>query len=614
MRTPTRIGTVESVTGASVTASLTPDVLTGLSYVEGEAYRVGQVGSFVRIPRGNTDLYGIVTQAGVASAPASEIGADGRKWITVELVGEALPGGRLSRGVAGHPTMGDQVHLVIEEDLSIIYGARHHAQISVGHVSGSRSIPALIDVDKLVTRHSAVLGATGSGKSTTVAGLLLQLTEPARFPSARILLIDAHGEYASAFRGLAKVYRVNADPKREERPLHLPYWALSFEEFAKTALGDLREDVLGWVQEWVTARKRKAAKAGFAGGLPEEFVTADTPLPFSVHELWMDMHIQVHATYPKGAEQTPENMAFQRDAEGKIIQPGDAAAVVPPRFMPNDGAKFVLSKFPFPMTKPAEALATRLRDPRLDFLFRPGPWLPDPKGLPSEDLDSLLAAWLGGRAVDGQPEPPLSILDVSGFPSNITADLVGALLRILYDSLFWARNMSEGGRERPLLIVLEEAHSFLKTGNSPAAGAMQRIVKEGRKYGIGAMIVSQRPSEIDQTILSQCGTTFALRMGNQHDRGHVMGALSDSLRVFADLLPSLRTGEALIIGEAVGLPTRAMIRPPPVGRRPDSQDPVLVGAGTAEIPPVPGGWDRSQEPADYALVVRAWRRYDPKVT
>ena len=135
----------------------------------------------------------------------------------------------------------------------------------------------------------------------------------------------------------------------------------------------------------------------------------------------------------------------------------------------------------------------------------------------------MLKLWIGGN-------DPITILDLSGVPVSVLMDLVGVLIRLLFDALFWSRFLPEGGRMRPLLFVLEEAHVYLNTGNkSVAALAARRIVKEGRKYGLGAMIVSQRPSEIDPTILSQCGTLFAMRLANSSDRSQVTGTVSDNL-------------------------------------------------------------------------------------
>jgi DNA helicase HerA-like ATPase len=159
---------------------------------------------------------------------------------------------------------------------------------------------------------------------------------------------------------------------------------------------------------------------------------------------------------------------------------------------------------------------------------------------------------------------------------------------------------------------MEEAHSYLSDPKSVAAVAAKRIVKEGRKYGIGAMIVSQRPAEIDQTILSQCGTFIALRMGNTLDRNHIAAATSDGLRGMVDLLPTLRVGEAIIVGEAVHLPTRTTIHAPPEDRRPNSDDPRLVEIEFAPGESGPGGWDRALEQSKYSDLVLAWRRQDPR--
>ncbi len=255
------------------------------------------------------------------------------------------------------------------------------------------------------------------------------------------------------------------------------------------------------------------------------------------------------------------------------------------------------------------SLAAKLRDRRLDFLFNPAQWRPEIDGETEKDLDELLQGWIGG-------ERPITILDLSGIPSTILNELIGAMLRVLYDAVFWARNLPEGGRERPLLLVLEEAHAYLsKEHVGPAAIAVKRIAKEGRKYGVGMMIVSQRPSEIDSTILSQCGTLFAMRLSNDADRSHVTSAASDNLKGLFDMLPVLRTGEAIIVGEAVNLPVRTLITPPPINRRPDSTDPrVVVRKVTDQGEDAfegPAGWGQSREDSDYGAMVRQWRKQSP---
>lgn len=192
--------------------------------------------------------------------------------------------------------------------------------------------------------------------------------------------------------------------------------------------------------------------------------------------------------------------------------------------------------------------------------------------------------------------------------------MIGALVRVLYDAVFWARNLPEGGRERPLLFVLEEAHVYLNSGHSSFASTIvKRIAKEGRKYGVGMMIVSQRPSEIDSTILSQCGTIFAMRLANDIDRGHVTSSAADHLKGLFDMLPVLRTGEAVIVGESVNLPIRALIDAPPKHRRPDSADPRVVTRGSlADGFEGPGGWNQKRDqPQNYGAVAKQWRQQNP---
>jgi hypothetical protein len=198
-------------------------------------------------------------------------------------------------------------------------------------------------------------------------------------------------------------------------------------------------------------------------------------------------------------------------------------------------------------------------------------------------------------------------------PTGIVDDMVGAILRILYDAVFWGRMKQEGGRQRPLLLVLEEAHVYLNAqSKSRAATAARRIAKEGRKYGVGLMLVSQRPSEVDSTILSQCGTVVALRLTNDSDRGQVTSCASDNLKGLFSMLPVLRTGEALIVGEAVNMPIRAIIDRPPAGRRPDSDDPVVVVPMGADGKRVrSGGWTEPVVDESYGPLVEAWRRQDP---
>lgn len=610
---PTYLGTVEDVQGATIRVVLDERTVSGLTFIHGRGYRIGQVGSFIRIPLGFTDLFGIVSQVGASAVPESLAATQphGNRWMTVQLVGEGLQGGDFRRGLSQHPTVSDTVHLLTEDDLAKIYGPQDRPNlVKVGHLASAESIPALVDVDRLVTRHSAVVGNTGAGKSTTVAGLLASLSDKELFPSARILILDIHGEYGKALDDRATVFRVNPNSKRRERPLFIPYWAMTFEELLPLVLGLMSDGERGaegaLIMEKITALKAAGLRNSPRKGVSEETLTVDSPVPFSIHRLWFDLYKLAFGTHkaPRDA-QTDETLAYELGEDGTPVQQGDAIKVIPPKFLPSlatgpKEAQITQSAFPI-SRRLVDRLASRIRDPRFDFLFRPGPWTPDAEqGKVESDLDQLLEDWVGG-------EQPITILDLSGIPVSVLTDLVGILLRVIYDALFWGRNLSEGGRERPLLLVLEEAHAYLSQGDKgAAASAVRRIVKEGRKYGIGAMIVSQRPSEIDTTILSQCGTIFAMRLANSTDRSHVKGAVTDNLEGLFDMLPILRTGEAIIVGEAVHLPVRTLIDPPAANRRPDSSDPLIYNESGE------GGWDRQRAKSDYRELVAVWRKQMPR--
>lgn len=600
---PTRLGTVQDVSGSSVSVALDVDTASGLSFIDGHGYRIGQVGSFVRIPIGYVELYGVVSEVGAGAVPerVQTLEPYGHRWMTIQLVGETARGRPFERGLSQHPTIGDTVHLLAERDLERLYGSQSAPEcLRVGRLANAESIPALVNVDKLVTRHSAVVGSTGSGKSSTVARLLHTIVEANRFPSARVLVFDLHGEYAGALGDQAQVFSVNASGRTGVAPLQVPYWAMSFSELLPLIMGTVGDREQAAIQDKIVELKTRALETWPRPGVTARGLTVDSPVPFSIHELWFDLHRLVCATHSEPASgQSRATEALETNEHGQTIEPGDALEVVAPIYQAQRGGQIYLSGSALNLRKPLDALATRLRDPRLAFLFSPGQWSVGIGGAITADLDELLRQWIGGPK-------PISIFDLSGVPSSIVETLLGVLMRIIYDALFWGRRLSEGGRERPILIVLEEAHGYLGRGSTGlAAETARRIVREGRKYGVGAMVVSQRPSEIDSTVLSQCGTLFALRLGNAQDRGHVVGAVSDNFGGFLDALPVLRTGEAIVVGEAVHLPMRMLVEPLPDGKRPESDDPRVYDVKG------PGGWNRRREPADFGQLIETWRGQDP---
>lgn len=608
---PTYLGTIQDVQGATISIALDRETVSGLSFIDGHGYRIGQIGSFVRIPIGYVDLFGVVSQVGAGAVPEAlrETEPYGHRWINVQLIGEGQRGGQFHRGVSSYPTIGDEAHLVTEPDLAHIYGSSNTPNnVRIGHVASAESIPALIDADRLVTRHSAVLGTTGAGKSTTVAGLMTSLSHPESFPSSRIVIFDLHGEYHSALGDRANIYRVNPDETKGELPLQIPYWALQFDEFISlTPFRDVSDSDRAFLIEKIKDLKRGSLVQQARQGINENTLTVDSPVPFSVHRFWYELFRYVCSTHTAQSQnQSPSTEAIELDGDDNQ-RLGSILDVVPPKYRPITAGgddRVYMSGAPLNIRRQVQAFQSLLRDSRYDFIFRPGDWCPNPDlgnldAQPSKDLDELLGSWIGGKK-------PITILDLSGVPTSILDDLIGVLIRLLFDAMVWGRFLPVGARDRPLLFVLEEAHAYLNSGNKGMASkSAKRIVKEGRKYGLGAMIVSQRPSEIDSTILSQCGTLFAMRLGNTSDRSHVTSAVSDNLEGLLSMLPSLRTGEAIVVGEAVHLPLRAMIDPPPANRRPDSHDPKIFDSEEKS------GWNQQKQDEDYAPLVEKWRAERP---
>lgn len=206
------------------------------------------------------------------------------------------------------------------------------------------------------------------------------------------------------------------------------------------------------------------------------------------------------------------------------------------------------------------------------------------------DLDSLVREWVGHSK-------PITIFDVSGLPSEALSTIVGTMLRVVYDMLFWGQYLPMGGRQQPLLVVLDEAHRFVPEGeNSSAHRSLSMIAKEGRKYGTGLMLVTQRPSEIDSAVLSQCGSLIAMRITNSTDRSKVSAAVPDDLGGLIEQLPSLRTGEAVFLGEVMPIPSRVRIRK--ARQKPTGDDPKL-----------PDVWQLNKRPEGslYSQALANWR-------
>lgn len=557
----TYLGQVINVNSSAVEIKISDDIPSSAPIVEGKLYRIGQIGSFVKFPIGSLVLYGVVSS--VSNTPSKEQNDDtpnyGSRYLTVQLIGEKQGDEEFQKGVGFYPTINDEVHLVTENDLLNIYGSNEEqGLVKVGTHSSSERLPVYLDLDKLILRHSAILGSTGSGKSNATAHILKSIVNNNQ--GSRVILIDIHGEYKDAFPNESKVFKINDT----SNPLYLPFWLMNFDELAMF----LVNRPLG--QEWpqdkrlrqeITDRKILNSTKLKAGKVNKEFVTSDSPIPFDIKQLWYDFNREVNGTYNVGDKDKQNQLTECLEKEG------DKNNLIPPKFQPYSMGNAIphMSKNK-DMEMYEKKILSKLKDSRFNFMFEVGNY----KDSKKYDLDHLLRLWI-------EHDKPLTILDLSGVPFELIDLTVGVISRFIFDGMYWGRKESYTGRQRPLLMVYEEAHSYLPN-NSEGKGilgyarkAVEKIYKEGRKFGLGSMVITQRPSEISHTILAQVGTYIALRLTNSSDKSTVSSSAPNNMTSLIDLLPSLRVGEAIIVGESIKVPSR--VRIPQHEPRPSSNDP-----------------------------------------
>lgn len=487
---------------ASITAVDAGRIVCQLDTAQAAASAVG-IGSLLVVPGAQAGIVGLVyaMHAGRRLEDAA--------FAEVQLLGElhGLDGPpRFRRGIAEYPGLGQPVRAALPAEERAVHAAGPAASLPLGTVRGRASPPAGVLLDELLGKHFAILGSTGSGKSSAVAVLLRSLV--CRCPHAHILLVDPHAEYARAFGDRARVLDASS--------LHLPFWLLTLEELSAVlapGAGDAA-DARRAVLEDALRAARLASCSGEGRG---QRLTVDTPLPYRLSDL---------------ERQLRAGMGRLERAES---------------------------------TTPYRQLLVRLEaireDPRYAFLF--------PELAVKDDMTAVLAD-LFRFADDGRP---VTVLDTSGMASDVVDVVVSVLCRLAFEYGLW----TPPERLRPLLLVCEEAHRYVpadpRLGFEPSRRAIDRLAKEGRKYGIALGLVSQRPSEVSPAALSQCGTIFAMRLTNDRDRSFVEHVLPDGSGWMARALPALATGEALVAGDAAPVPMIVRFDPLPEDRRPASATP-----------------------------------------
>ncbi len=489
------IGKVKSMTSSAFIVSVDEDLFAMERTVNEKKYRIGQVGSFIVMPVGNVEVVGIINRAYQASELNREIEA--------QIIGSVVEG-KFQKGVATFPTLGADVYMTDEEGVATVFASFAQYGFAVGDISGYPGERQYIDPNKFFGKHIAVLGSSGSGKSTTVASILQKVQ---MFENTHVIILDIHNEYSAAFREYGNLINITE--------LEMPYWFMNFEEMREMFVDENESSS----QSQIMMLKDLVLNAKKARN-PElqAILTVDSPVYYDLNEV--RAKFQFYDT--------------ERVSAGTGVREG-------PFF--GQFTRFLVR------------LDSKMTDLRYSFMFRPK------KFKDSNALKAILNRLLG---IENKKQ--ITVIDLSGVPFDIVNTIVALLARTVFDFNFWNKNKSDF----PILMLFEEAHNYLPQIPTPqnraARKIVERIAKEGRKYGVACMIVSQRPSELSETILSQCNNFVILRLTNPTDQNFVKKLVPDSFAGMFDMLPSMRQGEALFVGDATAIPSRVMLdfpHPPP---------------------------------------------------
>ncbi|MFK4771341.1 ATP-binding protein [Rhizobium sp. ZW T2_16] len=469
--------------------------------------------------------------------------------VTVSLVGtyRARDGVRrdvFSRAIFSLPEINRPVYPLDEKALEAFMGilsastmGQSKVPLRVGRYTLDESAIAYVDGNKLFQRHMALLGSTGSGKSFAVASVLEQA---AQLPHANAIVLDLHGEYSTmTFARHFRIAGIGDLKTPTDQSLFLPFWLLTYEEMQSLFIdrsGDNAPNQALALMESVIDLKKKSIEDFDKPDLLEGF-TVDTPVPFKLADL-------VASLNAKNEDETDTGEVFQSGA-----RKGQAK-------MEKGPLHGKLSRF-------LVRMRTKFADRRYAFMYQP------PEEYEQYDALHILAEKLLGSGMDGDINTGIKIVDFSEVPSDVLPVVVGLVARLVYQIQFWSRPGDAGDERHPVVMICDEAHLYLPSKQSEvgplerrALENFERIAKEGRKYGVSLMVVSQRPSDVSTTILSQCGNIVSLRLANKVDQAVVRQLLPESLESLMEILPTLDVGEAVVVGDAVLLPTRIKLDKP----------------------------------------------------
>ena len=581
---PTRIGQVLRVRGAAVTVALDPDLAGTSPIFRGRLHAVGQIGSLVRVPQGALDLVATVVFVGITEGQSDVAPTSARqpeeRYLQVQLLGQIDRGtGTFQRGVGSYPGLDDPVHFATPEELKAVFPGPGDENLPLGRLASAEEIPVCVEAKSFVVRHAAVVGSTGSGKTSAVAATLQGFVKGG-WDAANIVVVDPHGEYSRAMDGYASVRSVLGSGANR---LRVPFWAMAADDIVRVFCGSWGEGTFyKRFVELVTQHRREFVRAANWLSLEPSAVTADTPVPFDIREVWYQLDAENNMTLKdKG---NPDTVCKESEGNASELRSATFTPYGAGGRSPHQGPYYGVHN-----TLPNQ-LRLGLLDPQLRAFLSP-----EGETDGTDPMVEVVQSWLGD-------ERPVSVLDFSGVPA-IAADLaIGVVLNLIFEISLRCDFGGPGiGRPCPVLVVLEEAHRYLGSeAGALTRQSVNRIAREGRKYGVGIMLVSQRPTELPSTALAQCGTLVALRLSNSGDQGAIRAALPDEIGGLAAALPSLRTGEAIVSGESMVLPARIRFDMPEP--RPKADDPSLEAwrgkPAVPDVAPALMAWRGTHEVAD----------------
>lgn len=509
------IATLVEVRGDGMDARIIEEHSTAQPIIKvgDEEILAGHLGSYVVIHQSNIKVLALVYKMWERDRFDASGNRLSDRFIALIPVGEINESGTFIRGVRHYPTPGAKVYAISLNEINAIFAKFREYEFYIGQLASHKDFHLSLDPRALFGRHFAILGQSGSGKSWTVTSLIQHTIRA--MPKAHLIMLDLHGEYCwkNEQGGIESAFPQELVNYVDAMEMEMPYWMMTYAELVdlfidKDDKGSSMQ--MAFMREVLQQLKRKEAKL-----IGLETVSIDTPIYFSLAEMYMQF---------KTANE-------ERKDFGKTT-----------------GALF--GQFDEFLVR----MQSRFNDVRYDFLLKPK------KRNNSASMSDLLRQFIGL----GDKKANITVVDLSSVPTDVRPAVSAQVGRLAYEFNYW----NPRRREFPITLICEEAHAYIpreKGGQFDGTKRMmERIAKEGRKYGVSIGVVSQRPTELSETMLAQCSSFICLRTTNPDDQAYIKGLVPEAEGDLTDILTSLGRGEALVLGEAAPLPTRVQIyRPNP---------------------------------------------------